>query len=1457
MSPVSSSASTLLAENSSGRREGRSPSSSHRSDKRNEERSRHHSSKDPKAPRSKAVSLERDQKTPEQREKERKRRQRDRELAKEAAADLEYIQKWDDLGFSFGKKGKDKDKDKGKVDKGKEKEKKSMKLQETGGVANKDREKEKARDREKRRTEREMESDAQRQQTIAALGIGAAADGFIPHGIVPPIPISSNADSSSHGRSFSYSTIRQRNQASLQHPPKGLHFFDKTYIPGSNEEAENIGMRIVCAKFRVEKVTKATDKDPAGVVASSIKVVGENGRGQAEDDFGYGYLRRGDKDKEKRKKLEKEKKEQKGKEKTKFNEDMLEDKSKRPMTSSQHILNLADASISRGFPPRKASLPGLSLGFGSGKDKEKEKDKWAERSLEKAAKQKQKDRKKKKDHDNSGEDAPGVTGSGLSWKLGKKRKQAIDSDTEKDKSTTATEDDDGQTDDGIGVNDSGFRTTPQVRVQVQVETKAEGDIPKRPRLTVSTATIPKIAPVDDEGDDNSEVEFGLDRRRGYRYGGYHEEKMKKQQQRQTEMTEVAPGKSTLPSKENTAPKSPSKRRDNEKYEWIVLDMGSLAAYNSILRIFHRHFKPPMHSVFINTSPAVQGQPGAYDEPHYLSQDDESSEDHTLDKTTSSASHHPSALKPTRRRRAAATLALPYPEWRNQTVSRARSQGMLETGRPIELAMNRWGRDYELMTQEFRRQKERDSEWRRKFRQSYGQSQLAGDRKASIATIKVDKEEAAVEDEQDDDDAYLTADPILLDDSEEESEEEFARWWRDVPRQIEAEKERHLLEKQRELLDHENDSAGDPYDDLLFERRPLASSSYSLDPMLSTSSNLAGLLSTSARQPAPIFIKTTGLSAQINQQATPASPTALTPTPSTLKSPDTLLSSASTEVPIFGSPILSSAYSDGLHNFHSLPSLTAVSEDTAAPFISKETPASRFHEVPPSRSPQQERGRQFRLIRNLEPSAGASASSNTERGEDASSFDRESVKDRGENRLSTQSLDSPTAGYQFPPPKNISSYVNGQDLRPSSERTHDHKKLYEDDLQGRFYPRKASTSSSGHSHLSYEEESTISGHSHTRSGSLHHSVSRPSSSTPEHQTASSPLRNLPTQGSPLSQYRSSTSSPITSSLFGSPRARERTVTLPTNFGLSMAEMAIALGQSNPTAQVQRPLTGAGSVGIGDDNLDKPILTPEQIRQIENETLDAWVPPTEEETMIGLTITPTRSTPPMTFGSSSPPGSVGRSIGKRFPLRGLAGVRTPVRSGHASGSERDSDDEKVETVGGSVSKRGFSENAGLGVDDKFKNGTWAMFRTASNPTSPATATITPDHPWNSSVLSPSTSASNKISAQINQVDSQSAHAKDILRRVRSGSSLHLMPMGVHLELEENLEGEPPFSRSIMVDDDDSQGEEDGDDHGGSTGHDGLWLSNNDKWKHSTRNERAALFIQVQTGTDSLVSSRRINM
>lgn len=258
--------------------------------------------------------------------------------------------------------------------------------------------------------------------------------------------------------------------------------------------------------------------------------------------------------------------------------------------------------------------------------------------------------------------------------------------------------------------------------------------------------------------------------------------------------------------------------------------------------------------------------------------------------------------------------------------------------------------------------------------------------------------------------------------------------------------------------------------------------------------------------------------------------------------------------------------------------------------------------------------------------------------------------------------------------------------------------------------------------------------------------RHSTSLPNHPSPSQPL-GLP--GTPPDSHLSSTS------ISGLSPQRESTITLPV---------------FSPT---RRPVSHHGHNTGWNGDYQKPILSLEEIRRIEMETRDTPQRHEPVETMTSLTITPTRQISPTPFGSSPP--SIGRALGKKY-TRGAIGSRGAGRIGHTSGSERESEDERPVDHASSYVKRRNPELS------------------KSTPTSPSLTAPPSDLPWNSSNYSSSMTSSPVLSARHPSafhyhqgspphVEKQTAHAKNILQRVRSGSSLHLMPMGVHFEHEES--------------------------------------------------------------------------
>jgi len=111
--------------------------------------------------------------------------------------------------------------------------------------------------------------------------------------------------------------------------------------------------------------------------------------------------------------------------------------------------------------------------------------------------------------------------------------------------------------------------------------------------------------------------------------------------------------------------------------------------------------------------------------------------------------------------------LPYPEWRRDVVFRARSLGMREFGRPLELSFN-------LETQ---------ADQARKLRNEHGGQNLNRRRKNNV----LDTDHGSDNDHNN----TFGMEFLMLDDSDDGSEDESARWWQDIPRQLSSEGSHYL------------------------------------------------------------------------------------------------------------------------------------------------------------------------------------------------------------------------------------------------------------------------------------------------------------------------------------------------------------------------------------------------------------------------------------------------------------------------------------------------------------------------------------------------------------------------------------------------------------------------------------------------------------------------------------------
>lgn len=156
------------------------------------------------------------------------------------------------------------------------------------------------------------------------------------------------------------------------------------------------------------------------------------------------------------------------------------------------------------------------------------------------------------------------------------------------------------------------------------------------------------------------------------------------------------------------------------------------------------------------------------------------------------------------------------------MHRARSEGMLECGRPLELTLHDWGRQFENMSPEFRKQRIRDEQWRKQLRMGFihgdaskhaiqhMKAELGADREPPpdgqsqsstlVSNTGNESYEQTTEDEPtamtdiNDDNHISSFESMVFDDSEDESEDESACWWKDIPRQSLLQEKRRKQEK---------------------------------------------------------------------------------------------------------------------------------------------------------------------------------------------------------------------------------------------------------------------------------------------------------------------------------------------------------------------------------------------------------------------------------------------------------------------------------------------------------------------------------------------------------------------------------------------------------------------------------------------------------------------------------------
>ncbi|KAF8882015.1 hypothetical protein BD779DRAFT_1544431 [Infundibulicybe gibba] len=191
-----------------------------------------------------------------------------------------------------------------------------------------------------------------------------------------------------------------------------------------------------------------------------------------------------------------------------------------------------------------------------------------------------------------------------------------------------------------------------------------------------------------------------------------------------------------PEKESPGVASKNEKDGDEKGEWIVLDMGTDAAYSSILRILHRHFPPPISSSFVPslpilppstptptpattpfsspTSPQSPAEDSPFRRPSWASTQESvntntasvssatfigtesgpASADHGTNQTeeephtpnsslrTLGTNPHPPALAGLEHHARGIFGPLPYPEWRLELVERARLSGVGDVGKAM-------------------------------------------------------------------------------------------------------------------------------------------------------------------------------------------------------------------------------------------------------------------------------------------------------------------------------------------------------------------------------------------------------------------------------------------------------------------------------------------------------------------------------------------------------------------------------------------------------------------------------------------------------------------------------------------------------------------------------------------------------------------------------------------------------
>ena len=317
-------------------------------------------------------------------------------------------------------------------------------------------------------------------------------------------------------------------------------------------------------------------------------------------------------------------------------------------------------------------------------------------------------------------------------------------------------------------------------------------------------------------------------RKGYRYGGYVQAQMKKAKKEggderlvigdrrgigKAAEVEVNSKLGDAGQPQQAKREGKERNRDKEREGWIALDMvndnGSfkfsyiyiysriLSAFNSILRILHRHSPPYLSSSFTHSHTIIDS-PNTFTKAkldlHHRSKDQRVPSDTDDDgqyaaTAKSTGTSHPTILGSLAARAAPAQqlayVALPYPEWRLNLVNHARRAGMREIGRPLDLALHGWGRDFEeaaARERKMQREMEREKQNRRKSEQSHVSTIKARGKRVDKVAGGSDADDDNDGDEDGDEQEAMGA-TQLDSDSEEESDTEWLAWMTDLPRQF--------------------------------------------------------------------------------------------------------------------------------------------------------------------------------------------------------------------------------------------------------------------------------------------------------------------------------------------------------------------------------------------------------------------------------------------------------------------------------------------------------------------------------------------------------------------------------------------------------------------------------------------------------------------------------------------------